>query len=542
MGQSDRRARKGALTSRTPSQVKDEVVWTPVRLERSRTLSALAEPGVRDMRPEGGTTSGGSKGCDTAPAIAGSGGERSGIHSREASGGSGGCGAAPPGSTKVGFVSLGCPKNLVDSEVMLGQLRASGYDITADAERADVLVVNTCAFIDRAKQESVDAILELARHKQAGRARRLVVTGCLAQRYDAELRREIPEIDATLGTGQVHEIVRAVAGEATTTDADLGPPTWIYDHTAPRVVSTPSYLAYVKISEGCDYTCSFCIIPTLRGRHRSRPLGDVVAEVLGLAAGGVKEVVLVAQDSTRYGLDLGMRDGLAALLRALGRIDGVRWIRVMYAYPATVSEPILEAIASEEKVVKYIDIPLQHASEPVLKRMRRPTGKGNLLGLVERMRDRVPGVALRTSFIVGFPGETEQDFEKLLAFVRAAEFENVGVFTYSDEEGTASHGLSGRVPAQTKQSRRRRLMTLQKRISARRNRARVGQRLEVLVEGSHPDSDWLLKGRLPSQAPEIDGGVIVNDGTARPGEFVTCEITEAHAYDLVGRIVGRPEN
>jgi ribosomal protein S12 methylthiotransferase len=421
---------------------------------------------------------------------------------------------------------------------MLGQLRASGYAITQEAERADVLVVNTCAFIDRAKQESVDAILELARHKQQGRARRLVVTGCLAQRYDAELRREIPEIDATLGTGQVAEIVRAVAGEATTTDAELGPPSWIYGGHEPRVLSTPSYLAYVKISEGCDYTCSFCIIPTLRGRHRSRPLPDVVAEVRALAEAGVKEVVLVAQDSTRYGLDLGQRDGLAALLRALGRVDGVRWIRVMYAYPATVSEPILEAIAAEQKVVKYIDIPLQHASEPVLKRMKRPTGRGNLLGLVERMREKVPGVALRTSFIVGFPGETEADFQELLAFVRAAEFDNVGVFTYSHEEGTASHALDAQVPARVKQGRRSRLMSLQKRLSARRNRARLGQRLEVLVEGAHPESDWLLKGRLAGQAPEIDGGVILNDGTARPGEFVTCEITDAHAYDLVGRIVG----
>jgi ribosomal protein S12 methylthiotransferase len=420
---------------------------------------------------------------------------------------------------------------------MLGQLRSAGYGITADAERADVLVVNTCAFIDRAKQESVDAILELARHKQAGRARRLVVTGCLAQRYDAELRREIPEIDATLGTGQVHEIVRAVAGEPTTTDAELAAPTWIYDHTAPRVLSTPGYLAYVKISEGCDYTCSFCIIPTLRGRHRSRPPQDVVAEVRQLAEAGVREVVLVAQDSTRYGLDHGTRDGLALLLRALGRIDGLRWIRVMYAYPATVSDGILQAIASEEKVVKYIDIPLQHASQPVLKRMKRPTGRGNLLGLVERMRDRVPGVALRTSFIVGFPGETVQDFERLLGFVRAAQFESVGVFTYSDEEGTSAHGLEARVPARTKQARRRRLMALQKGIAARKNRARLGQRLEVLVEGPHPDSDWLLKGRLAGQAPEIDGAVIVNDGTAGAGEFVTCEITDAHAYDLVGRIV-----
>ena len=438
----------------------------------------------------------------------------------------------------VGMLSLGCPKNLVDGEVMLGRLQGAGYELVADARQADVVVVNTCAFIDRAKQESVDAILEMAREKESGRARRLVVTGCLSQRYDEELRREIPEIDATLGTGQVDEIVRAASGEATSlADADPGLPTWVYDHTAPRVLSTPPWLAYVKISEGCDYTCSFCIIPTLRGKHRSRNVEDVVAEVRGLAARGVREIVLVAQDSTRYGLDHGIRDGLAYLLRRLGRIDGIRWIRIMYAYPATLSDPILEAIASEAKVVKYVDIPLQHASESVLKRMKRPTGKGNLLGMIERIRARVPGVAIRTTFIVGFPGETEADFAELIAFVESGQFENVGVFTYSDEEGTSSFELADRIPAKVKQRRRQRLMSVQKRISTRRNRSRVGERLEVLVEGTHDDTDLLLRGRAASQAPEIDGQVLINDGTAAPGSFVTCEVTEAHPYDLVARIV-----
>jgi ribosomal protein S12 methylthiotransferase len=442
------------------------------------------------------------------------------------------------GAIKVGLVSLGCPKNLVDGEVMLGQLRAQGHELVADAGEADVIVVNTCAFIDRAKKESIDAILEMAQHKEKGRARRLVVTGCLSERYDAELRREIPEIDATLGTGQVADIVRAVEGEATTLgEGERERPTWVYDHQSPRLLSTPSYMAYVKISEGCDYTCSFCIIPTLRGRHRSRGVEDVVAEAESLAAAGVKEIVLVAQDSTRYGLDLGMRDGLADLLRRLGRIDGLRWIRVMYAYPATLSDGILDAIASESKVVKYVDIPIQHASDSVLKRMKRPTGKGNLLGMVERIRGRVPGVAIRTSFIVGFPGETDGDFDELLGFVEEAQFDNVGVFTFSDEEGTASFGLEGRVSARIKESRRRRLMALQKRISMRRNRARVGERVEVLVEGTHADTDLLLRGRLSTQAPEIDGQVIINDGVAASGEFVACEVTEAHPYDLVARIV-----
>ncbi|HSB60635.1 MAG TPA: 30S ribosomal protein S12 methylthiotransferase RimO [Vicinamibacteria bacterium] len=441
-------------------------------------------------------------------------------------------------AVSVGLVSLGCPKNLVDGEVMLGRLREAGYDLVPDAGQADVVVVNTCAFIDRAKQESVDAILEAAREKETGRARRLVVTGCLSQRYDEELRREVPEIDATLGTGQVDDIVRAVSGEATSlADGAPGPPAWVYDHTVPRVLSTPPWLAYVKISEGCDYTCSFCIIPTLRGRHRSRNVEDVVAEARGLAARGVREIVLVAQDSTRYGLDHGIRDGLAYLLRRLGRTEGLRWIRVLYAYPATLTDPVLDAIASEPKVVKYVDIPLQHASEAVLRRMRRPTGRGNLLGMVERIRERVPGVAIRTSFIVGFPGETDSEFEELRGFVEAGQFDSVGVFTYSDEEGTASYGLVGRVPAGVKERRRRRLMSLQKRISARKNRRRVGERIEVLVEGTHDDTDLLLRGRTAAQAPEIDGQVLINDGTAAPGTFVTCEVTEAHPYDLVARIV-----
>jgi ribosomal protein S12 methylthiotransferase len=445
--------------------------------------------------------------------------------------------AAPAASAlRVGLVSLGCPKNLVDSEVMLGHLQRRGHQLTSDAREADVIVVNTCAFIESARQESVDAVLEMAREKQTGRARRLVVTGCLAQRYDAELRREIPEIDATLGTGQVDEIVAAVEGSASAVD-DSGRPTWLYDHLSPRVLATPSYMAYVKISEGCDYACSFCIIPKLRGRHRSRPPADVVAEVRSLGARGVREVVLVAQDSTRYGLDLGMRDGLAGLLARLGQVDGISWIRVMYAYPATLSDAILDAIAREEKVVKYVDIPLQHASERVLERMKRPTGRRHLLGLVERMRERVPGIAIRTSFIVGFPGETEADFDELLRFVEAADFDSVGVFTFSEEEGTASFGLQHRVAPGTRERRRRTLMARQRRICESRNRRRLGERAPVLVEGTHPETDLLLRGRLPSQAPEIDGAVILNEGRAAPGDLVDCEITDAYAYDLVARIV-----
>lgn len=447
------------------------------------------------------------------------------------------CERSPTGTTKtLGIVSLGCPKNLVDSEVMLGQLQQRGWSIASEARDADVIVVNTCAFIDRAKKESIDTILEMAREKQVGRARRLVVTGCLAQRYDQELRREIPEIDATLGTGQVADILRAVEGEATVTETDHAP-TWVYDHAAPRLLSTPPWMAYLKISEGCDYTCSFCIIPTLRGKHRSRRPDDIVAEAEALAARGVRELVLVAQDSTRYGLDLGQRDGLGPLLRRLGRVPGVRWIRVMYAYPATLSDAVLDAMAEVDAVVKYVDVPLQHASRSVLERMKRPAARADLMGLVERLRARVPGLALRSSFIVGFPGETDADFEELVAFVKAVEFDHVGVFTYSDEEGTAAFDLPGRVPALVKANRKRRLMAAQKRVALRLNRRKVGQRHEVLVEGAHPDSELLLRGRLPSQAHEIDGSVLIADGSAAPGDFVTCEITAAHPYDVVARIV-----
>ncbi len=451
--------------------------------------------------------------------------------------------APPAESRRVGFVSLGCPKNLVDSEVMLGTLKRRGHQIATDVASADVIVVNTCAFIDRAKKESIDTVLEMAKLKTSGAdglSRRLIVTGCLAERYDAQLRLDIPEIDATLGTGQIPQIVAAVEGRATRVDRSTKRPEWIYDAESPRLQSTASHTAFVKISEGCDYTCTFCIIPTLRGLHRSRPLEDIESEVRRLAAAGVREIVLVAQDSTRYGLDLGQRGALAPLLRRLGSIDGLRWIRVMYAYPATVTDEILDAIASEERVVKYVDMPLQHASDAVLKRMKRPTGKGNLLGMVERVRRKVRGVAFRTTFIVGFPGETDEDFKQLTTFVEQAEFDHLGVFTYSDEEGTAAFDLDGRVPATVKKARQNEVMRIQKRISLRRNQARVGSLVEVLIEGPHPDTDLLLVGRLASQAPEIDGSVLISDPGERPpgrGEFAMCEITKAHAYDLEARVI-----
>ena len=437
---------------------------------------------------------------------------------------------------RVGLVSLGCPKNLVDSEVMLGHLRRDGCEIVADASRADVLLVNTCAFIGDAKRESIETILEMARQKRQGRAQRLVVTGCMAQRYREELQREIPEIDALAGPDEVPRIVDAVRGrQAPLRAAPL--PNWIYDHRSPRVLATPPYMAYAKIAEGCDYACSFCAIPALRGRYRSRTTDDVVAEARLLAERGVKELILIAQDTSRYGRDRGLEDELARLLRRLGRVDGLHWIRVMYAHPTTLSDAVLDAIADESKVVKYVDVPLQHGSSAVLRRMKRPSARRHVAGLVERVRRRVPGVALRTTVIVGFPGETAAEFEELLAFVREARFDHLGAFAYSREEGTPAFELAGRVPPSTAQSRLRRVMELQRSVSLGLSQARVGTRLETLVEAVVREGDVRLRGRSATQAPEIDGSVLITEGSARPGDFVTCEVTGALDYDLLARVV-----
>jgi ribosomal protein S12 methylthiotransferase len=376
---------------------------------------------------------------------------------------------------KIGFVSLGCPKNLVDSEVMLGLAQQAGHTVTPDAADADVLVVNTCAFIEPARQESVNAILEMAAHKSNGRCRRLVVTGCMAERYRDDLRREIPEIDAMLGTGEVPEIVAALEGrpEGLLRQKD-GPaavslplvrkdgravsipparplaagrggapavpdrPSYIYDDLTPRTLTTPSHFAYIKVGEGCNYTCAFCIIPKLRGPYRSRPAESIVREARGLAARGVKEILLVSQDTTFFGNDRGERGALPALLRQLDTVDGLEWIRLLYLYPTTIGTDTLTAIAECDKVCKYVDLPLQHASDPVLKRMRRPGNRASYARLIEKIRATVPGVTLRTTFIVGFPGETAREFETLRRFVAEMRFDHVGVFTYSHEEGTSA--------------------------------------------------------------------------------------------------------
>jgi ribosomal protein S12 methylthiotransferase len=470
---------------------------------------------------------------------------------------------------KIGLLSLGCPKNLVDGEVMLGFVRDAGHDITTEAAAADVLVVNTCAFIDSAKQESIDAILEMAAHKRHGRCSRLVVTGCLAERYRDELKKEIPEIDAVLGTGEVPEIVKAV--DTATLGAGLAarepgtavsvplrffakPPTtesrtanrrplravpdYLYDAETPRLLTTPKHFAYVKVAEGCDYTCAFCIIPTLRGAYRSRTAESIVREAQGLADRGVRELLLISQDTTFFGIDRGERGALARLLRELNGIDALVWIRLLYLYPTTITEDVLAAMVECDKVCRYVDLPLQHASPAVLQRMRRPGSRRTYDRLLARIRNRVPGVTLRTTLIVGFPGETDADFAELEGFVADTEFDHVGVFTYSHEEGTRAHALRDDVPATVKLTRRNRLMARQKRIVARTQKARVGSAIQVMIDGHSAEHELVLHARLEGQAPDIDSAVYLTDcdPTAyEPGQLIHARVVGAKGYDLLAR-------
>jgi len=466
------------------------------------------------------------------------------------------------------MISLGCPKNLVDSEVMLGLAQQAGHQLTRDAADADVLVVNTCAFIDKAKQESVDAILEMAEHKKHGRCRTLVVAGCMAERYRTELQEQIPEIDAVIGTGEVPEIVSLLGGSAarrsgepvvipllgsdgqpiltknqrreTTDQRPLTPdlPTYIYDADTPRLLATPRHYAYVKIAEGCDYKCAFCIIPTLRGHYRSRSAASILQEAERLAANGVKELLLISQDTSFYGVDRGERGALARLLRALNKIDGLAWIRMLYLYPTTIGDDVLAAMAESEKVCKYIDLPLQHASDAVLKRMKRPGTRAGYERLLDRIRRRLPGVALRTTFIVGFPGETEDDFRQLQGFVDAVGFDHVGVFTYSHEEGTSAHTLPDDVPAGTKRRRQSRLMRAQEHIVSRAQASRIGRHVRLLVDGPSDEHELVLRARLEGQAPDIDPLVYLTDcdpSEIPPGTFIKAEIVGSRSYDLVAR-------
>src|SRR5881396_2576217 len=397
---------------------------------------------------------------------------------------------------KVGFISLGCPKNLVDSEVMMGQLQEGGYQITANADEADTVVVNTCGFIGSAKKESIEAILEAARLKTEGKAKRLVVAGCLVERYRDELKAEMPEVDAFIGTSQINDILSVCDPNTNTRSLpviSLGnqSATYLYDESTPRVLATPSHYAFIKIAEGCDRPCAFCFIPQMRGHFRSRRFGSIVAEAQQLADEGVKEFILVAQDSSRYGEDLGKQDALAHLLRELSHTEGIEWVRVMYTYPTHISDAFLNVLAEEPKAVKYLDMPLQHASQKILKLMKRGGNRASLERLIQRIRARVPGIAVRTTFITGFPGETEEDFAELLAFVRNIEFDRVGVFTYSDEEGTPAFELPDKVEPRVAKRRRDHLMKEQARISRRRNRARIGEIVRVIFEGESSESELL---------------------------------------------------
>ena len=503
-----------------------------------------------------------------------------------------------PAAPSVGFISLGCPKNLVDSEVMMGLLDRAGARLTAHPEEAEILVVNTCSFIDTAKQESVDTILEMARFKTSGSARKLIVAGCLVERYRDEIRKSIPEVDAVVGTGELESILEAAGLSMPVAAASASPftiltgaaaevrpgkesqaathkqettsrsegdareqkgrfrrddwqgaahllPTYLYDESTPRFLTTPRSSAYIKIAEGCDHPCTFCVIPNLRGKFRSRRFESVVAEAQQLVARGVQEITLIGQDTTCYGEDLGIKDGLATLLDALARIEGVRWLRFLYAYPNRITGKLLETIAKHDNICKYLDVPLQHASPAVLKTMKRGAGADIFLKTLEKVRAAVPGIALRTSFIVGFPGESLRDLEILEEFIAEARFDWLGVFGYSDEEGSAAFPLEGKLPKRTIEARKRRVMKLQQGISKRAKQQWVGRELVILAEGESEETPLLWEGRTQFHAPEIDGKVYINDfgdpeantATLEPGRFYKAIITEAHDYDVVARVV-----
>ncbi|MGC1620015.1 MAG: 30S ribosomal protein S12 methylthiotransferase RimO [Candidatus Acidiferrum sp.] len=443
--------------------------------------------------------------------------------------------------TKVGFVSLGCPKNLVDSEVMMGILAREGYELTPRADEAEILVVNTCSFIESAQKESVDAILEMAEHKKFGAARKLIVAGCLVERFREQILEQVPEVDAVVGTGEVERILEAVDGDLRVLPAV--PPAFLYHDLTPRVITTPRHAAYIKIAEGCDHPCTFCIIPQLRGAFRSRRFESVVREAENLAASGAREITLIGQDTTSYGEDLGLRDGLAQLLERLAQVEDLLWVRFLYAYPNRVTQKLLDTLAAHPRLAKYMDMPLQHASRNVLARMKRGSHGDAFLKLLERIRATIPGVSLRTSFIAGFPGETEKDFEELCDFVRAANLDWMGVFEYSDVDNANSYGLDAKVDAETIADRRNRLMAIQKKISREKLRAWKGRAATALVEGPSKDNPLVWEARLEGMAPDIDGKIYLTDielstgETAETGDVARVEIIKADTYDLIGRVV-----
>lgn len=440
---------------------------------------------------------------------------------------------------KVSLVSLGCPKNLVDAEVMLGHLPANRFEITTDEAQADIIVVNTCSFIQDAKEESVETILEVADHKKTGNCKLLVVSGCLPQRYRDELAKDLPEVDLFVGTGDAPRIVELISAalKSELPMQAIGLPDYLYDHTTPRVQSSPFYSTYVKIADGCGNHCSYCIIPQLRGNLRSRSIASVVAEVERMVGQGVKEVNLIAQDITAYGQDREDGARIEPLLRELVKIEGLRWLRLLYAYPDGISDELIELIATEEKICNYLDVPLQHIDDQVLSMMNRRVDEATIRTLLARLRSRIPDLTLRTSFIVGFPGETEEQFAKLLAFVNEGHFERVGVFRYSREEGTAAAVLPGQIQERSKKSRLQKLMKAQSRVSFRKNRALVGNNEPVLVEGFSEETELLLRGRSIRQAPDVDGLVYITAGQAQVGDIVELRITDSSEYDLIGEII-----
>jgi len=440
---------------------------------------------------------------------------------------------------KVSLVSLGCPKNLVDAEVMLGYLSRDQYEVTTDEMQADIIVVNTCSFIKEAKQESIDTILDLADRKHDARCKLLIVTGCLPQRYQEELAKELPEVDIFIGTGDYPRIAEIIAEKKTTTEqlCYTGDPNFVYNDELPRLQSSPHYTAYLKIAEGCSNNCAYCVIPSLRGAMRSRPLASLLKEAQQLVDGGVKELNLIAQDITAYGSDLPDSPSLEGLITELAKMEGLKWIRLLYAYPDGVTDSLIALIKNEPKVCKYLDLPIQHISDPILKRMKRRSGEQDIRTLITKLRTEIPDMAIRTSLIVGFPGETTEDFKKLLQFVEETRFDRLGVFCYSREEGTPAADMPDQTSERIKRERHKKLMRTQARVSFKHNRTLVNSEEEVLVEGYSEETDLLLKGRSSRQAPDVDGLVYITSGNANVGDIVRLKITDSSDYDLIGEIV-----
>jgi len=444
--------------------------------------------------------------------------------------------------TTIGFVNLGCSKNQVDSEIMLGTLVQDGFELTADPKKAEVVIINTCGFIEEAKQESIDTILEQSKLKTSGRCRVLIAAGCLAQRYQGDLLKELPELDGVVGTGEfgrIADICRdLLAPKKRHQRVWLSKPPYLYDELAPRLRLGAAHSAYVKIAEGCNRNCAFCAIPLMRGKQRSRPVESIVAEARRLASEGVKEINLISQDTVNYGVDLGIRNGLAALLRELVKVKELVWVRPFYLYPQQVTDELLDLYAGEEQIVNYIDMPLQHITDRMLNRMHRLGDRAAIERLVDRIRRRIPGVTFRTAFIVGFPGETEADFAALKQYVERAEFDRMAAFLYSDEEDTPAVSLEGKIERAVMEERRNELLAVQESISEAKGREKIGTVVDVLVDGTSEETEHLLQGRHQGLAPEIDGVVYINDGIASAGDRVKVEITDAGIYDLVGHVVG----